>query len=447
MEPLELPDFETLAETVGAAIFILQGNKFRYVNPATEAITGYSRSELLEMDFWQVAHPEHREMVKERGLGRQRGGEVPSSYQFKLLTKKGEVRWGEFSGSLIQYGGRPAVLGTAIDITERKTVERVLGESDDGVAVTVEGKIVTFNPKFAELVGRPPDDLTGLDPMDFPVPEDRERAAARMRAVIEGGAEFPSEYRVQRPDGTVLPVEVVSLLISYDGERALLSVVRDTTPRVQAQQALRESEERFRRMAETTSAAIVISQGAQITYMNPAAEKLVGLTQDEVFASEDPWQFIHPDDRLGLQSRIARRDSGADIDSLYQFRIVRKDGDERWVESTATRIELEGEQAEIAVVIDITERVRAQEELRRAREELERRVEQQMSQGQSYDLTFRERVVLNLVAEGKPDKEIAADLSISPATAQKHVSNILRKMNATSRTEAGVRAVREGLLG
>lgn len=181
--------------------------------------------------------------------------------------------------------------------------------------------------------------------------------------------------------------------------------------------------------------------------MNPAAEELVGATQDEVFASEDPWGFIHPEDRLGLESRIARREAGEEVGAPYQFRIIRKDGGERWVESTAAAIELEGERASIAVVIDITERVRAQDELRRARDELERRVERQMGQGQDYDLTFRERVVLNLVAAGKSDKEIAAELSISPLTAQKHVSNILRKMNAASRTEAGVRAVREGLLG
>ena len=70
----------------------------------------------------------------------------------------------------------------------------------------------------------------------------------------------------------------------------------------------------------------------------------------------------------------------------------------------------------------------------------------QLETGSSYGLTFRELTVLHLVADGKADKEIAVALGISPLTAQKHVANILSKMEAASRTDAGVRAVREGLI-
>jgi DNA-binding NarL/FixJ family response regulator len=92
-------------------------------------------------------------------------------------------------------------------------------------------------------------------------------------------------------------------------------------------------------------------------------------------------------------------------------------------------------------------RKRAEEELRGAREALEERVERRLERGAAYGLTFREMTVLHLVAQGKSDKEIAVELGISPLTAHKHLSNILSKMGAASRTEAGVRAVREGLLG
>lgn len=73
-------------------------------------------------------------------------------------------------------------------------------------------------------------------------------------------------------------------------------------------------------------------------------------------------------------------------------------------------------------------------------------MERQMQRGNPYGLTFRELTVLHLVAAGRADKEIGIELGISPLTAQKHVANILRKMGVASRTEAGVRAVREGLL-
>ena len=102
----------------------------------------------------------------------------------------------------------------------------------------------------------------------------------------------------------------------------------------------------------------------------------------------------------------------------------------------------------LAIVRDLTEQKRQEKETgqRRVREELEGRAERQMLRRNPYGLTFRELTVLHLVADGVADKEIADLLSISIFTANKHVSNILAKMGAGSRTEAGVRAVREGLL-
>ncbi len=96
--------------------------------------------------------------------------------------------------------------------------------------------------------------------------------------------------------------------------------------------------------------------------------------------------------------------------------------------------------------MDISERKRMEEALQKAREELEGRVERQMLGRNQYRLTFRELTVLHLVAAGKSDKEIGLELGISPLTASKHVSNILAKMSVASRTEASVRAVKEGLL-
>jgi len=98
------------------------------------------------------------------------------------------------------------------------------------------------------------------------------------------------------------------------------------------------------------------------------------------------------------------------------------------------------------VLTDITERKRAEEALRETREELEAKAEHEMLRRNPYGLTFREHTVLHLVAAGESDRQIGTTLGISPLTAQKHVSNILAKMDASSRTEAGVRAVREGLI-
>ena len=115
--------FRALTETTTAAIFMFQGAKMLYVNPAAELITGYSHDEILRMNFWDVIHPDYRDLVKERGLARQDQSDVPARWEVKLQTKAGEVRWVDYVATLFDYGGGPAVLGTAVDITERKRAE------------------------------------------------------------------------------------------------------------------------------------------------------------------------------------------------------------------------------------------------------------------------------------------------------------------------------------
>jgi diguanylate cyclase (GGDEF)-like protein/PAS domain S-box-containing protein len=118
--------FRAMAETVAASTFIYQGTKIRYVNSTAESFTGYSRDELLAMDFWEVIHPEFRDLVRQRGLARQESANVPARYEVKIVTKDGHERWVDFTAGVIEYEGEPAVLGTAFDITERKRTESIL---------------------------------------------------------------------------------------------------------------------------------------------------------------------------------------------------------------------------------------------------------------------------------------------------------------------------------
>ena len=121
--------FRALAESTKAGIVLYRDKKFIYVNPMLEKITGYTKDELTTMDFWDTAHPEHRELVRGRGLARQRGKDVPSTYEFKLLAKGGETKWVELSATHVEYEGRPTILSTVFDITDRKRSEAELAGS------------------------------------------------------------------------------------------------------------------------------------------------------------------------------------------------------------------------------------------------------------------------------------------------------------------------------
>ena len=119
----EQSSIQKIIDLLPVAIFIYQGENNTLVNPAAEALTGYTEKELLGMKFWEVVHPDFRETVKTRGLARQQREDVPSRYEVKILTKSGAERWLDFIGGLIRLDGKPAVVGTVMDLTERKQAQ------------------------------------------------------------------------------------------------------------------------------------------------------------------------------------------------------------------------------------------------------------------------------------------------------------------------------------
>ena len=115
--------FRTLAETTTAAIFIHQGQKLVYANPAGATMTGYTSEELLQEDFWSLIHPDYQELVKERGLARLAGEKLPRDYEYKFIKKNGDECWVSMTAGFIEYGGKPAIIATLFDITDWKRAE------------------------------------------------------------------------------------------------------------------------------------------------------------------------------------------------------------------------------------------------------------------------------------------------------------------------------------
>jgi PAS domain S-box-containing protein/diguanylate cyclase (GGDEF)-like protein len=112
--------FRTLAEAIPAATFVEQETHCRYVNGAAERITGYSREELLAMNFWELVHPDSKKIVIDQATMRLNNEESASRYEIKIITKTSEVRWLDVTVGTLRRDGRLAALITAFDITEQK---------------------------------------------------------------------------------------------------------------------------------------------------------------------------------------------------------------------------------------------------------------------------------------------------------------------------------------
>jgi len=106
--------FRTVFETMASAIFICRGKSLSYVNRAAEVITGYTREELVSMDFCDLVHPDFRGLITNG---------TASPYEVKILTKDREERWLDITTTTVDFDGTPGRLVSAFDFTDHKRVE------------------------------------------------------------------------------------------------------------------------------------------------------------------------------------------------------------------------------------------------------------------------------------------------------------------------------------
>ena len=281
--------FRTLAETTDCAIFVWREGLI-YVNPALTTITGYTRDELLVLTAWEgIIHPEDRERVRDNGRARLRGESVPRNYEFRIRTKGGEERWVDFTAGTIRYNGEPAVLGTAFDVTDRKRAEQALRESEenlrtvagnanDGILVHIHGRVVFANRCLGEIIGYEAADLPGRNIREFFRPAEYANINQRYQNRLQG-ANVPNQYEtiLLRKDGTEVPVEITAALTAWQGQPAIIVIVRDIANRKRAEVELFREKERAQVTLESIGDGVITTDVAgRIEYLNPVAEELTG---------------------------------------------------------------------------------------------------------------------------------------------------------------------------
>jgi PAS domain S-box-containing protein len=194
---VDQPTFRVLAETTPAAIFVQRDGRLLYVNAAAEAISGYSRGELLSLDVWQLLPPDVRERARAVYAARLRGEpvSVPPRREQRLIARNGETRWLDVSIGRIEWGGAPALLGTAFDVSDRRRAEAahrrdeqryraLIEHASDAVLVFDATRLVTYvGPSLERILGHQPSALEGHDLYELVHPDDLElcRSAVETR--------------------------------------------------------------------------------------------------------------------------------------------------------------------------------------------------------------------------------------------------------------------------
>ena len=193
--------FRAVTETAASAIFICSSDdKFAYVNTASEAITGYPAEELCTKRFWEIVHPDFRDLVRVRGTARIAGDVItPNRYEFKIVRKDGEERWVDFTAGGIEYDGANALLGTAFDITERKRAEQDLQiqkkqleelfqTAPEGIVILdPDGHVLQANEEFLTMFGFDANDVFGKEIDEFIVPPAKREEADALNLSMRNG--------------------------------------------------------------------------------------------------------------------------------------------------------------------------------------------------------------------------------------------------------------------
>jgi PAS domain S-box-containing protein len=301
------------------------------------------------------------------------------------------------------------------DVTKRKRAEEELLRlsnavrmSTDSIVISdLEVKIVEVNEATLRMYGTDnKGDLVGKNSYDLIAPEDREKAIASAKEVLERGYTKNREYHIITKDGsTILVAMNTAIMKDVDGKpTGFVAVSRDITERKESEKALRESEEFSSSLLNNApNPVLVINPDTSVRYVNPALEKLTGFSSAELINRKIPypWWTEETLEKTSKELKEAMSKGAERLEIMFQ----KKNGERFWVEITSRPIRRHGELDHyLSNWVDITERKKAEEELQHHSERL-RVMAMQLSDAQERERQrlsqeLHDRVGQNLTALG-----------------------------------------------
>jgi PAS domain S-box-containing protein len=383
--------FRQLAENIHEIFWIrdARGDRLVYISPGYEELSGRTRQSLYEQPASgvEIIHPDDRDRMVEYMEQHKRG--VFTDGEFRVVRPDGTVRWVRSRAFPIKEpdGSLSRVAGLAEDITERKRTEEALRESEHRWrsltealpqlvwTATPDGACDYFSTQWTQHTGVPESDLLGWRWLEVLHPDDREPTRHHWKDSVAGRGPYDVEYRVRRSDGVYRWFKTRGVPIRGGGGDIVkwFGTCTDFTDFRQAEEALRESERRFRGTFENAAVGIAHTDpSGRFLRVNQKFCDIVGYTREELL--ERTFRDItHPDDLVPSFERFLPLIRGESPSFELEKRYLRKDGSSVWVDlSVALQRDAAGRPAyAIAVLQDVSERKRAEEELRRAKEAAE----------------------------------------------------------------------------
>jgi two-component system cell cycle sensor histidine kinase/response regulator CckA len=364
----------------GIALIDKEG-KFIYINPAFTNMTGYALKDISAGRDWfhkASPFPAYRNQIIESW----RRDIIQKDIEriFSVVCKEGEIKEIEFKPSLMDDGTIVVILS---DITERKRAEEALCRSEEQYRLITEnttdlvctldlqGNFSYVSPSFKEVLGYTPEELTGFNAFSLIHPDDRETVVKIYQQPLINRQGRRAEFRCRNKNGHWRIFESAgNWIIGGNGNpQKGVIVSRDITERKQGEEALRDSEEKFRDLVENINDVIyTVSKDGIISYISPIVEQVLGYKPAEVIGQPFT-RFIHEEDLSKIKEPFPELIEGKHKPGDY--RMVGKNGEVRWI-CTSSRPFYKGSNV-VGIrgsLSDITERKQAEEKMAALQEQL-----------------------------------------------------------------------------
>jgi PAS domain S-box-containing protein len=363
--------------------------RIRACNASAERILGLSAEEIMGRTTldprWQAIHEDGSAFPGETHpvMVTLRTGRPCSNVVMGVRKPTGELTWVSINSQPLLRGDAPppyAVVASFADITERKKTEEALRESEQRFRTFVDhatdafflfddrGVVLDVNRQACQSLGYTRDELLGMAPTDFDPDVTRARLE-ELRRKLDDGQLMAFESRHRRKDGTVFPVEVRGQAFWEAGRRFTVALARDNAQRKRAEEALRDSEQRWRSLTETLPHLVwTATPDGSCDYFSSQWTQHTGVAQSELLG----WGWLvtlHPDDRE--RTRRVWLDSVAGRGPYdVEYRVRRHDGVHRWFKTRGVPIRDGGGNIVkwFGTCTDITDLRQTQEELRASEE-------------------------------------------------------------------------------
>ncbi len=381
--------FRHMADNAPVMIWVTDATGYcTYLSKSWYNFTGQTEATGLGFGWLDVVHPEDFEFSRDAFL---KATEQHETFQFeyRLRRQDGEYRWAidaasPWFGADGQFQG---FIGSVLDISDRKLAEQTLAKellriqtlfntSFDGIVILdFQGNVIDANPRFAQMIGYTPEETARLNVADW----DAQFTYEQLQQLLHDYISLKSgvlETRHRRKDGSIYDVEISSSVVEWEGEILRFCACRDISDRQLAQEALRQSEERYRTLFESIDEGFCVLEmlfdenDTPLDYrfleINPQFEKQTGLEQAlgktarQLLPNlEDHWFEIYG--KVALTGEPLRFEHGSEVMN-------------RWFDVYALRVGQPSSRKVALVFKDITERKRAEIALVQLNAELEQRV-------------------------------------------------------------------------